>query len=143
MLAWLQMLLLIGVFTGCALITLATARPLVERRVAPNRIYGLKMKATFADEWVWYEANAASGRDFLKWGYAQLAAVLLPLAFLRPASWTAMDLDRAGVVYLAINLAVMLTGLLVASVVGWVRANRLLAERVATGAALKPKPPGL
>jgi hypothetical protein len=137
------MLLLAGVFSGCALIVIATARPLIERRVAPNRIYGLKLKATFADEWVWYEANAASGRDFLKWGYAQLAAVVLPLAVLRPASWTTSDLDRAGVVYLAINFAVLMTGLLIVSFIGWMRANRLLAERIATGAELKPKAPGL
>jgi hypothetical protein len=87
-----------GIFLGCGLITIAMARPLILRRVPPNKIYGVKLKATYADEWVWYEANEAGGSDFLKWGIVQIAAVLVPPLFLRPASWTTANLDRAGVV---------------------------------------------
>jgi hypothetical protein len=137
------MLLLVGLFIGCGLLTMAIARPLILRRVPPNRIYGVRFSATYADEWVWYEANEASGRDFMKWGAAQVAAAILPLAVLRPASWTFGPPDRAVVVYLAINLTAMLAGLLVVSIISYVRAKRLLRERIASGAELKPKPAGL
>lgn len=137
------MLLLIGLFLGCGLLTMAIARPLILRRVPPNRIYGVRFSATYADEWVWYEANEASGRDLTKWGAAQVAAAILPLVVLRPASWTMGEPDRAVVVYLVINMAAMLGGLLVASVIGVMRAKRLLRERIASGAELKPKPAGL
>jgi hypothetical protein len=110
--------------------------------VLPNQIYGLKLKATYADEWVWYEANEASGRDAIKWGVIQIAAILIPRLFLHPASWTSANLDRAGVIYLAINLIVCTVGPLVLCIVGAVRANRLLRERTAAGEILKPKPPG-
>ncbi len=79
---------------------------------------GLKPKATFADEWVWYETNEASGRDVLKWGVAQLATVVVPLAFLRPASWSAENLDGAGVTYLGINLGVIVVGLTIVLMIG-------------------------
>lgn len=137
------MLLFIGLFLGCGLLTMAIARPLILRRVPPNQIYGVRFSATYADEWVWYEANEASGRDFLKWGAAQVAAAILPLAVLRPTSWDFETFDRRVVVYLAINMIAMLGGLLVVSVIGYLRAKRLLRERVASGAALKPKPAGL
>jgi hypothetical protein len=90
-------------------------RPLMLRRVPPNCIYGVRVKATYADEWVWYEANAAGGRDALCYGIVQLAAVFVPLVFLRPGSWTAASI---------------------------IRANRLLKQRIASGAVLVPKPPG-
>jgi hypothetical protein len=136
------MLLFGSVFLGCALIVIAFARPMMLRRVPPNRIYGVKLQATFADEWVWYEANAAGGRDAMCWAAVQIAAVLIPPLFLRPASWTSMDLDRAGVAYLVINLSVLVLGALIMCMISVVRANRLLKQRIASGAQLVPKPPG-
>lgn len=125
------------------MITIAITRPMILRRVPPNRIYGIKCRATYADVWVWYEANEAGGRDLLKWAIAQIAAVILPPLFLRPASWTDANLDRAGMIYLAINCLVCVLGVLVVGVVSYVRANRLLRQRIATGATLVPKPAGL
>jgi hypothetical protein len=133
------MLVAAGLFLACAYWSIAMAIPLVKRMVPPNRAFGFPTKATFADEWVWYEANAASGRDLLYLAAAQLAVVFVPLGFLRPASWTGLNIDRPVVVYLAINLGVYLPGLLVLCVIGYVRANRLLRERIATAATLKPK----
>lgn len=112
-------------------------RPELRARQLGN-INGHPNKRHPADEWVWYEANEAGGRDLLYWAAAQLAAVFIPLAFLRPASWTTLELDRAGVVYLAIILGVQLLGLLIVCVVSYVRANRLLRERIASGAMLMP-----
>jgi SdpI/YfhL protein family len=42
--------------------------PLAARRVWPNRWYGLRVTATFADERVWYAANAVVGRDLMALG---------------------------------------------------------------------------
>lgn len=116
------MLPFILTFTAVALILIVLAVPLVRRRVKPNSVYGLRVAATFADEWVWYEANARSGRDLLLLGATQLAcALLLPLA-------RGITLER----YIAANLALLLGGTILFAVVGWRRANRLLRERSQT-----------
>jgi uncharacterized membrane protein len=46
-------LLLVGVGVVMVLLSL----PMALRRVPPNHFYGLRVPATFADQWVWYEAN--------------------------------------------------------------------------------------
>lgn len=77
------------------------------------------MSATFADEWVWYEANARSGRDFLALGIViAVVAVLLPfaVAMREPAYGTVM-------------VGVLLAGILAIAVRGVRTANRLLEER--------------
>ena len=56
--------------TGIVLILIAL--PLLFRWVGPNRMYGLRVPATFADEWVWYEANAKSARDMCTVSYTHL-----------------------------------------------------------------------
>jgi hypothetical protein len=89
------MFLLVGLFLFGALVVIALALPLMQRRVPPNGLYGLRVSATLSDEWVWYEANAASGRDLLKLGFAQLVAATLPLAFL-PARTGSDAGDRRG-----------------------------------------------
>src|SRR5262245_19433458 len=53
------------VATGAGVLTIAIAIPLILRRVPPNGLYGLRVPATFADEWVWYEANARFGRSLV------------------------------------------------------------------------------
>jgi uncharacterized membrane protein len=106
-------------FTGVNLLLIGLAIPLVLRRVKPNGIYGFRVPATFADEWVWYEANAAGGRDLLLVGVIDMAiALLLPLtAHVSPD------------IYLLATVGVLVIGVLIAAVVGWRRANRLLEER--------------
>ena len=111
------MLLLTGMFLGCALFTFAMAIPLANRMVPFKSAFGIKTKATLADEWVWHEVHAASGRDFLYLASAQLAAVFVPLAFIRPVLWTTRELDRSTAFYLAINLDVALLGLVPARVI--------------------------
>jgi hypothetical protein len=96
------MALLIVLFIAMGLLLAALAIPLIRRRVKPNRLHGLWVPATIADEWVWYEANARSGRDLLILALVQVAiAQLLPSllvsirkctfssmpAFCRPAPW--------------------------------------------------------
>lgn len=50
------------VFVGVGLLLVALGTPLVRRRIRPNWVYGVRVPATLADEWVWYEANAKSGK---------------------------------------------------------------------------------
>lgn len=47
--------------------------PLLRRRIKPNGLYGLRIRETLADEDVWYEANARSGRDAIIIGVVGLA----------------------------------------------------------------------
>src|SRR5207302_8963817 len=70
------MILVILVFAGAGLLFIALAIPLIRRRVKPNALYGLRVPATFADEWVWYEANAKSGRDLLIVGILQFVTAI-------------------------------------------------------------------
>ena len=105
-------------FAVVGVLLIALAVPLLCRRVKPNRLYGLRVHATFADDWVWYEANARSGRDL-----AILGAIQLAIAASRgmlPISDTHFAL---------INAAFLGIGSMVFCVVGWRRANSLLEER--------------
>ena len=110
-------------FAAVGLLMVGLAIPLMRRRVAPNGTYGLRIAATFADEWVWYEANARSGRDLAIFGVIQsLVAVLPPLLMdLRP--------NVAAMVYLAVNVALGAIGPVCLTIVGCLRANHLLRER--------------
>src|SRR5205823_5291492 len=110
-------ILLTTVAGGASLIMVVLAIPLMRKRIAPNALYGLRVPATFADEWVWYEANARSGRDLLCLGLTLLVmAIAIPV----------MGLGIAA--YLAWAVAT-LVGVIGAGIVGWLRANRLLKER--------------
>ena len=110
-------LCLFAVACGASLIIIWVAIPLIRRRVPPNAIYGLRVPATFADEWVWYEANAQSGRDLLALGLVLMAiAIVIPI------------LRFSIIAYLAWAV-IALGGVIVFGIVGWLRANRLLKQR--------------
>jgi uncharacterized membrane protein len=100
------------------LLLVLIAIPMLLRRIPPNAFYGLRVPATFADEWVWYEANALAGRDLVALG------VLLALV---PLMQPALGLRR-GMLPL-VWAAVAVIGLLVMTLVAWRRANRLLRQR--------------
>ena len=55
-------------FPVVGLLLIALGWPMAARRVPPNRWYGLRVPATFADEQVWYVANAVAGRDMMALG---------------------------------------------------------------------------
>ena len=108
-------------FVASGAVLIGFAVPLIRRRVAPNWWYGVRVRATFADEWVWYEANAASGRDLLAVG-----VLLVVLASTLPFAGLSEDA-------FALTLcAVSVVGALVVAFVGIRRANRLLAARRAS-----------
>nr|WP_290667980.1 SdpI family protein [Ardenticatena sp.] len=108
-------LLAASVFLGALFVGLAL--PLVQKRVAPNHWYSLRIPATFADETVWYEANAQMGKDLL---------------------WLAVSIILVGGLIYAIDMAVWFEVLawcvvVIGGVIGmvvrnWRFANRLLAS---------------
>lgn len=112
---------LILVLVGVLLIAIGV--PMILRRVPPNPIYGLRVPATFKDEQVWYDANAASGRDCVVLGIVSVLFALVPPAL----GWN-------GESHLIGWAVVVSVGALAMAVVGWRRANRMLRARVGGGA---------
>jgi uncharacterized membrane protein len=105
-------------FVASGLLVIVFGVPLWMRRVPPNGFYGLRVPATFKDEQVWYDANAASGRDLVVFGLAIIAAALVPPAL----GWSDESYQ------LAWGMTVAL-GAIVLTMIGWARANRMLRER--------------
>ena len=106
-------------FPALGLLLLALGWPMASRRVPPNRWYGLRVPETFADEHVWYEANAVVGRDMMAVG-AVVALVASALA------WMARLPDST---YAGVCAGLLGVGSLVLVVRGWRIAKRLLNER--------------
>lgn len=52
-----------GILTVSGPLLVLLALPLWGRRVSPNVWYGVRTRATLADETLWYDVNAACGRD--------------------------------------------------------------------------------
>jgi uncharacterized membrane protein len=115
----------VPLFAAMGVLLVALAIPLFRRRIKPNLWYGLRVPATLADEGVWYDANAASGRDMILLGILQVAlAVLLPL------------FDVSEIVYVIVNVTVITIGAMWITISGWRRANRLRrVSRVTSGDA--------
>ena len=109
---------LLAIFTGVGLLLIALAVPLMRRSVPPNGWYGLRVAATFADEWVWYEANAHSGRDLMILGALQMVVAVLPAVLGVPE-----------ISYAITNIAFLLAGTVAYALIGIRRANRLLKHR--------------
>jgi hypothetical protein len=108
-----------ALFIAVGLLYIGLAIPLMRRRVKPNRLYGLRVPATFADEWVWYEANAQTGRDLIYVGTLQTGVAIV----------LALNKGVSDVQYAIGNAAVLFVGSISIAVLGWKRANRLLQER--------------
>jgi uncharacterized membrane protein len=104
--------------------------PLASRRVPRNRWYGLRIPATFADEHVWYEANAVTGRDLIVVGI-----VLLLVAFLLPR----LGLGSSPA-YAAVCVGVLAVGSFLATLRGWRLASRLLQQRRSASATPSSSP---
>jgi uncharacterized membrane protein len=106
------------IFPALGLLFALIGWPLAAGRIGPNRWYGLRVPATFADRQVWYDANALTGRDLMALGIlVLLVSLLLPRLHLPEE------------VYAGVCAAVLGLGALVLTVRGWRTANRLLRER--------------
>jgi uncharacterized membrane protein len=113
------MIALVVVFGFAGVLLCALAVPLMLRKVKPNGFYGLRCPATFADEWVWYEANARSGRELFALGFCELILALAPV----------IDPTLPLATYAIGNAVFVGFGAVFFAIVGWMRANRLLKER--------------
>ena len=106
-------------FPAAGVLLVVLGWPLATRRVRPNRWYGLRVPATFADTRVWYDANAITGRDLMACGVALLLVSLF--------------LSRVGglpdQVYAGVCAGTLGLGALLLTVRGWRAANRLLRQR--------------
>jgi hypothetical protein len=112
-------------FPGLGVLLVALGWPLAGRQVPPNRWYGLRVPATFADEQVWYDANAVIGRDTMALGVAvMVVGVALPRMT-----------DLPGGIYRGVCAGLLGMGSLALTVRGWRVANRRLRERRADPAA--------
>ena len=92
--------------------------PMLKRLVPPNHVYGLRVAATLADESIWYEANARSGRDSIIVGIAIVVVALLLFIARVPetiAAWINVAFTLIAVAFMAGN--------------GWRFANRLSRQR--------------
>ena len=77
-------------FAVIGLLSLLTGLPMAGRRVPPNRWYGVRIRATFADAHVWYEANAQAGRELALLGVVVLALALGGDEWLTPVAHAAL-----------------------------------------------------
>jgi hypothetical protein len=107
------------VFPGLGLLLVALGWPMAARRIGPNGWYGLRVPATFADEQVWYEANAVAGRDMIA-----LGVVLMLVSLMLPRL-----VGLSGPAYAGVCAGILAVGSLLLTVRGWRLANRLLRER--------------
>ncbi|MDQ7029510.1 MAG: SdpI family protein [Ardenticatenia bacterium] len=107
------MLPVVSLVMGCAFIALAL--PLIWRKVPPNHWYGLRVPATFADERVWYEANARAGKELLALGVLIIALGAF-LYFVTIPFW----------ISLSVWFVFIMGGSIAFAVRGWRFANRLL-----------------
>jgi hypothetical protein len=111
-------------FPLLGLLLIGLGWPLAARRVRPNRWYGLRVPATFADETVWYDANAVAG-----WDMVALGTVVVVIALVLPHV-TRLRSDT----YTGVCAGVLGLGSLLLAVRGWRLANRLLRQRRGRGA---------
>lgn len=98
------------VFVLIALLSVAVGLPLADRRVPPNRWYGVRVQWTFADEHIWYEVNAQAGRDLTLLGVVSLVValalrVVLPRVQYVAACGLVLGLGSLVVVARALSLA--------------------------------------
>ncbi len=78
------------VFIAIGVLSIAAGLPMADRRVPPNRWYGVRIRETFADERIWYEVNAQAGRDFVLLGLADLIVAIGLAGALAPPAYAAV-----------------------------------------------------
>lgn len=68
---------LVATFLLSGGVLVALSVPLLLDKVPPNGLYGVRVRATYKDSVVWYEANRLAGRDLLVVGLATIALTLV------------------------------------------------------------------
>ena len=115
-------------FPAIGVVMIVLGIPLACRWVRPNRWYGLRVPATFASETVWFDANAATGRELIVAG-----AVLLAVAVL-----AARALDLPELAYVAVCLIALTVGGVIVARRGIRLAERLGRERGGGSSRARP-----
>lgn len=64
-------------YTGLCLFLMATAIPLIQRRIKPNRWYGVRLPRTIKNPPLWYEINAYGGKVLFICGLIGLVVSLM------------------------------------------------------------------
>jgi hypothetical protein len=103
---------------GLGIFIVLIAIPLARRRIPPNRWYGFRVAATFADREVWFATNEQAGRDLIS-----LGVLLIVLALALPVLTPFAELQ------LLLYAVVLVAGSIIITVRGLRLASRLLAER--------------
>jgi uncharacterized membrane protein len=106
------------VIVALGFLSIVLGVPLAGRRVPRNRWYGLRVPATFADERIWYEANARCGNGM----------VLLGLVIVVVAAGLPMVAAPPLAVYAMVCTGVLAVGSSACVARGWRLANRLRRE---------------
>ena len=75
------------VFVGIGILSIVIGVPLADRRIPPNRWYGVRVRETFADEHIWYETNARAGRDLALLGVLFVVVAITLAGVLPPAKY--------------------------------------------------------
>ena len=78
------------VFVAIAVLSIVVGLPMADRRIPPNRWYGVRVRATFADEHIWYEVNAQAGRELALLGLLCLGLALVLRVALSRAPYAAV-----------------------------------------------------
>jgi uncharacterized membrane protein len=68
--------LMLILYVSSGLLSAALAVPLMRRKVAPNSLYGFRVRRTLEDPKVWYDANAFAGRCLFGFGIGTAIACL-------------------------------------------------------------------
>jgi len=67
-------------FVAETVLLVAMSVPLMQGRVKPNSIYGVRTAKTLSDESIWYRSNAYGGRLLFRTGLVQLVRKVLNIA---------------------------------------------------------------
>jgi uncharacterized membrane protein len=109
----------IPVCFAAGVVLMALGVPLYLRRVPPNPVYGIRVRATRVDDRIWYEVNARAGRDLIVIAAVYLAT--LALAVRLGESWIPAFRVLG-------PLAVLVVGLIADTVILMATAKRLAGD---------------
>ncbi len=89
-----------------AIVAVAAAVPLIQKRVKMNHWYGVRIPASFASEEAWFDINRYGGRLLLAWGLV-IAATAIGGAFLERKDWVAYNWTALVIILGGLTLVVV------------------------------------
>jgi uncharacterized membrane protein len=97
-------MLFVAVYMLEGLLLMLMARPMIKRRVRPNRFYGFRTPKTLSSPAIWYPANEFSGRRLFNSGaiITLFSLVLAPLNLLGKNGATFYTMTMVGIMLLSL-----------------------------------------